>query len=137
MSEYELVTLFNSHIETMIAIFMAFVSTTSAFLIVTYLAATEFPRFLARVTVGLYSITSLTLMGIGERQAATIIGLRSQMEGVVFWHPAVYEAEWILPTALYSIIVTMLFLFVSSLWFFFFTRQRIETPPNQSLEVDA
>lgn len=122
MSEYELVDLFNSLVQGMLAIFMAFVSTTSAFLVATYLAARKFSPFLAWVTVGLYSVTALTLIGLEQRQAVTLVDLRGRMSRVADWHPAVYEAEWIAPTATYSIVVLMLLLLASSLWFFFYTR---------------
>jgi len=123
MDEYQIVDLFNSHVETLIAIFMAFVSTTSAFLIVTYLAASEFPTILARVTVGLYVITSVTLMGIGEREAATLLALRARMVGVATWHPVVLEPEWIAPAASYAMVSVMALLLISSMWFFIYTRR--------------
>ena len=123
MSEYELADLFNSHVQTVITIFMAFVSTTSAFLIVTYLAAKEFSSFLTRVVVALYTISSLMLIGITQRQTQVIVGLRGEMEGVATWHPAVYEPEWIMPTAFSSVVIVMGLFMMGALWFFAFTRK--------------
>ena len=111
MSEYELVDLFNSLVQGMLAIFMAFVSTTSAFLVATYLAAPKFSRFLARVTVALYAVTALTLIGLEQRQAQTLVDLRTRMRDVIDWHPASYEAPWIAPTATYSVVGLMVLLF--------------------------
>ena len=126
MSEYELVDLFNSLVQGILAIFMAFVSTTSAFLVATYLAAPKFSPFLARVTVGLYAITGLTLIGLEQRQAQTLVDLRRRMLTVIDWHPATYESEWIAPAATYSIVALMVLLLVSSLWFFVYTRRQVQ-----------
>ena len=123
MSEYELVDLFNSHVQGILAIFMAFISTTSAFLVATYLAGRKFSSFLARVTMSLYVMSSLVLIDISERQATTLIDLREEMRGAASWHPAVYEADWIAPTSAYSLIVLMVSLLISSLWFFAYTRR--------------
>lgn len=125
MSEYELVDLFNSHLETLLAIFMAFVSTTSAFLVATYLAAREFSSGLGKVVVALYSITSIVLMGIAQRQSVVCVDIRGEMEQSVTWHTAVYEPSWIMPTGFFSVSVVMAALFLSALWYFFHTTTRI------------
>jgi hypothetical protein len=126
MSPYELADLFNSQAAFLLAILMGFVSTTSAFLAVTYLAGKEFTSFIRIMTLMLYSITSILLMALAQRQSAVLVGLRSQMEGVLTWHPAVYEANWIMPTAFYSTVFVMAALFISSIWYFLYTSKTDE-----------
>ncbi len=101
MSEYEVVDLFNSHAETLLTILMGFISATSAFLIVAYLVAKELSAFLASVAMALYSIASLVLMALAERQGTALVDLRGQMRQILSWHPGTYEDQWIMPTAFF------------------------------------
>ena len=131
MSDYELVDIFNSNVEVLLALFMAFVSATSAFLVVAYLAAKELSSFLLKVAISLYSITSFLLMGIAERQGAVLIGIRNQMGESLSWHPAVYETQWIMPTLFRSVVIVMALLYASSIWYFFHARNVANDTPGK------
>ena len=127
MSETDilLVELFNSNAQTLFEVFFGFVSATSAFLVASHLAGPHVSNSLSRVAVALYAITSLILIGNIQRQGLVMLGIREQMEAVTAlqWHPAVYEAEWIFPFFVFGSPVVESFLFVASLWFWFYTRR--------------
>lgn len=53
MSGYELLDVFNSHLSAVISFFLAYISATSAFLIVAYLAAPQLPSLVVRLVIGL------------------------------------------------------------------------------------
>jgi hypothetical protein len=55
MSDYELVDAFMRHVGVIMVFFMAFLSATSAFLVVVHLAAAAIPKLLVRVTVTVYT----------------------------------------------------------------------------------
>ena len=134
MSEIDLalVEAFNSHLETMLTIFLGYVSATSAFLVVAHLAATELSTILARFVNSLYSITTLALAGITQRQGEVILGIRSQMGEVLSWHPAVYEPAWVLVMFMRSPFVVMVLIYAGSIWYFRYARNKVGTSSRTS-----
>ncbi len=130
MSEIEilLVELLNTNATTMIELFFGFISATSAYLVVSHIAAQELSTALVKVTVALYSVTAAVLIGGTQRQGMVLFGIREQMEKVpsLTWHPAVYEADWIFPTIIYGMPMVESLLFVSSVWYFFHARNTNE-----------
>ena len=117
-----LVDLLSSNAMIAIEIFFGFISATSAFLVVGYLAAKELSAPLLKVAVALYSVTSFVLIFAAQRQGLVLVGIREQMGSNLTWHPAVYEAQWIFPTVIFGMPVVMTLLFVSATWYFLHAR---------------
>ncbi|MGD9603449.1 MAG: hypothetical protein AB7O21_06110 [Gammaproteobacteria bacterium] len=124
MTEYELTNAFLSHAGLLLTYFMAFVSATSALLVVAYFAGTNLPVLLSRVVVGIYASTSLFLMTSFQRQSALFLAVREQMRPHVDWHTAVTEPAWILPTMLWLGLATMLAVFAGGIWYFYAARNQ-------------
>lgn len=79
MSDYEIADLISSHVETILAFLMAFVSLTSAFLVAAYFGKERLDRFLLFLIAGLYSLGSIFLIFVSRQIGYIIEGLRSQM----------------------------------------------------------
>ena len=126
MSETDilLAELFNSTVSTMVQIFFGFISATSAFLVVAHLASKEMYKALAIVTVALYVVASVVLIGGTNRQSLIVFGIRDLLKqsNVMQWHPAVYEAEWIFPTLMHGIPIVETLLFFDAIWYFLHAR---------------
>ncbi|MFT4562829.1 MAG: hypothetical protein ACI9BW_002576 [Gammaproteobacteria bacterium] len=127
MSEFELTETFLNHVELSMNYFMAYLSATSAFLVVAYMAGSEIPRFLARVAVMIYSLASIYLIIAFQRVAAIYVGVRDEMRGTVEWHPAIYEPSWLIPSVAWLAVVVMVLVYVCSIWFFYHVRINAHT----------
>ena len=123
MSENDFAILFAVHAEAVITILFGFVSITSGFLAAAYLVARTIPKMLAAVLVGLYSVAGLALIGYCERHAQLLMAIRDQLKDIgANWHTAVIENQLINPVLSYTLIVSMLTIYIASVWFFFYAR---------------
>ncbi len=124
MSGYELLDAFDSHLASVISFFVAYISATSAFLVVAYLAAPRLPSLVARLVVGLYSLTAVFFLMIFQRHWTSMLTIRDQMgDAGLSWYPAVYEPPWVLPTAMWVGVIVMSILYVGSVWYFVSARR--------------
>ena len=124
MSGYELLDSFDSHLASVISFFLAYISATSAFLVVAYLTAPQLPRLVARLVVGLYSLTAVFFLMIFQRHWTSMLTIRDQMADTgLSWYPAVYEPRWILPITMWFGVIVMSVLYVGSVWYFVSVRR--------------
>ncbi|MEH6543718.1 MAG: hypothetical protein V7721_07230 [Porticoccaceae bacterium] len=125
MSESEIANLFIGHVDSFVTILFGYFSITSAFLVASYLAARTIPTLLAYVMVSLYSTVALALIGYAQRHGVVAVALRNELKQLgVDWHTAATEPSIILPTLQNMMVVSMLVIFVASIWYFFYARNR-------------
>ena len=77
MTDYELVELFAGTLGTLIEVVMAFISATSAFLIVIYLAGDELPLFLKNLITAIYFSSGLFFIVLFQRTVTMEIDIRN------------------------------------------------------------
>ena len=128
MSGYELLDAFDSHLSSVISFFVAYISATSAFLVVGYLAAKDLPALVARLAISLYSLTAIFFLAVFQRHWTSLLTIRSQMRDAgLVWYPAVYEPQWIIPTTLWTGVFVMAVLYAGSIWYFISARRGTAT----------
>ena len=118
MTDYELADLLVSQIDSFLSFFMAFVSLTSAFLIAAYFGSEKLRGSLTVLITGLYSLSSIFLIMVTQRMAATLIAIRDQMGESLSWHPAYSEPEFFQPFILQFAVVLMVCAYLGSMWYF-------------------
>ena len=119
MTEFELTDAFTSNLDVVMTFFMAYLSATSAFLAVAYVAGPKIPGTLSTLVVSVYSLASTFLIFSFQRQAAVIVAIGEQMRALgVSWHPAVYQPVWVVETAAWLAVAMMSLLFAASMWFY-------------------
>ena len=132
MSAYELTDAFMNHVQLGMTFFMAFLSATSAFLMVAYLAGCNLPSYLAKVVVSIYTLASIFLIFSFHRISSIFIAIRDEMHGIANWHPAVYEPQAIIQVVQWLVVVIMILLYLSSLWYFHHVRINGVLPDNNA-----
>ena len=130
MNEIDLADAFTNNIGVIMAFFMAYLSATSAFLAVAYIAASEIPTVLSRLIVSIYILASV-FMGVSfQRTLEFAISLREQMRlQEMLWHPAVSEPAWLLVSASWVGVAVMVLIFVASIVFYFHARRPAASNP--------
>ena len=124
MTEFELTDSFINALDVLMTFFMAYLSATSAFLAVAYLAGSNIPSSLSKVVVSVYSLASTFLIFSFQRAGAMLIGLAEQMRSLnMTWHPAVYQPHWALEGALWLAVTVMVLVFAASMWFYLHVRK--------------
>ena len=118
MTAFELTTLFASHLELLIAILMAFISVTSAFLVALYFMDSKLGTILKILIAGLYILSSLFLIGVFQRTSDLLIQIRTNLTAKVIWHTASTESEWILPAFLGAGLILQILLFLGAMGYF-------------------
>lgn len=125
MSEAEFANLWVEHTGAIFSAVFGFASIASGFLAATYLVASTIEKALANVVVFFYTVIMLALIGGIQRHGATLMGIRDQLVSAnAQWHPAVTEPQILLPLLTNSIVIGMLAIFASSLWYFFHVRRK-------------
>jgi hypothetical protein len=117
MSEFELTDALSTQISLAITFFMAYLSTTSAYLAVTYVAGNELPRSLARTILAIYVLAAYFLVISFQRVLTFAIAIQDKMATSVDWHPVAHEPAWLLPTSMWIIVSVMVMLSVASIWY--------------------
>jgi len=124
MSEYELADAFQSHVQMLGTFFFGFLSATSAYLVVVHLTSREIPKFLARITIAIYTAASIFLIASFQRQSSLLLDIRGLMKEKLPWHTAVYEPQWVMPIIIWLAVGLMTSLFVSSIWYHLHSRKK-------------
>jgi hypothetical protein len=125
MSDFELLDAFMSHGAVSLTFFTAFISATSAFVVVAYLAGKNLPSSVANITVAIYSVASIYFVSSFQRLTTSLIAIRDQMSDTLAWHPAVSEAEWVLHGLAWSGFIATGILYFSAIWYFYHVRMKI------------
>ena len=123
MTEFELAEIFISYVEMALTYFMAFISATSAIVVVAHMVGGEMTRALANVVILIYTVASLYLGASFERVTNAVIVIRDQMDPTLTWHPAVTEPQWVLKILYWSGVGATIVLYTTAMWYFFHVRK--------------
>lgn len=125
MSPYELADLWVTHMTFLLSVFLAFISATSAFLIVATLKGRELQNFLYRLILYLYLIASVFFLLFFVKVSEGLFNLRTQMIDLeMIWYNVVYENQMILPVILSLGVLIMISLITGSVWYFNSVREK-------------
>ena len=124
MTAYELVDAFNSTSNSTLSFVLAYISATSAFVVIAHIASNELPAYIARLATAIYTFVAVFLIGATERSLRLLVSIREQMPGVVDWHLAVVEPRWFLPSFSVAALVVMCALYAASVWYFVYLRKK-------------
>ena len=125
MTQYELIDLWVTHWNFAVTAFVAFLSATSALLIVATLKGKELEKNVYRLVVYLYLAATIFFIGLFAKISEGIINLRGQLHEVsATWYNVVYEPQFIAPSLLVTALVVQALLAGGSLWYFRSTRRR-------------
>jgi hypothetical protein len=130
MSQAELITLWVTHMNFLLVLFVAFMSATSAFVIVAHVKGTELHPMASRLVRYLYVVASVFFLVFMGKVSESILNIRGQMHKAnMDWYNVVYEPQFVLPLILIIGMVVVISLVVGSLWFFSSVRKgRDESP---------
>ena len=117
MTDYEIADLIISHVESILAFLMAFVSLTSAFLVAAYFGKGKLSGLLTRLIAGLYSLGSAFLIFVTFRLGDINEGLRSLMGESMQWHVAYTAHSWEMPLSKYFLMSAMCLAYASAMWY--------------------
>ena len=124
MTEYELLDVFNSYLNSTFTFFVSYLSATSAFLAVAYIVGKNLQPILVKLVIGIYSLSAIYFIVIFQRHWTSLIGIREKMIGVeLSWFPAAAEPHVFLPAAMWIGVTIMLVLYVGSIWYLFSIRR--------------
>ena len=124
MNEYGLLDAFNQHLGTTVSFFVSYISATSAFLVVAYLAGKQLPPIVAKLAIGLYSLTAVFFMALFQRHWTSLMSVRDKMHDMdLSWYPAVYESQWFMPITMWIGVMVMAVLYAGSVWYFISARR--------------
>jgi len=123
MADYELVDLWLTHLTLAISVFVAFLSATSALLVVAHFKKGGLQKPVYWLALSLYSVAVLFFVILFAKTSEGAINVRGQMhESDLHWFNAVYEPQFIAPLVLGLGIVVQIALAAGSLWYFRSTR---------------
>jgi hypothetical protein len=123
MTDYELVDLWVTHWALAMSVFVAFLSATSALVIVAHLKGAHLERSVYRLTVSIYSVAAVFLIVLFAKIAEGALNVRGQMhESDLQWFVAAYEPQFTAPSVLALGVIVQIALAVGSLWYFRSTR---------------
>lgn len=119
MTDFELVDLWLSHWVLAMSVFVAFLSATSALVVVANLRGAELPPLAYRLAVNIYSVAAVFLITVFGKIAEGMLNVRTQMhERDLQWFNAAYEPQFIAPTLLTIGVIVQIALAIGSLWYF-------------------
>lgn len=125
MSQYELIDLWVSHIGHAITVFVAFLSATTAYLIVAHFKGGELRQSLYRIVTALYCFGAIFFMLLYAKSLEAAINIREQARlAEIDWYNAVYEPPMIALIAFSMGFVVQAVLAAGSVWYFRSTRSR-------------
>ena len=124
MNEYELSDVWLGHMHFLVTVFVAFLSATSALLIVANLKGKDLQPAVFKLVMYLYSVSAIFFVLFFTKVSESRFYVRGQMvEAGLVWFNAVYEAEFVLFLLLGMGILIMISLAVGSVWYFISTRR--------------
>jgi len=125
MTQYEFIDLWIMHLEFALTVFVAFLSATSAFLIVAHFKGGELRQSLYRIVTALYcvAVVFFVLMYAKGLQAAIDIREQARLAGMD-WYNIVYESEMMAPFTFATGFIVQVILAIGSVWYFRSTRRQ-------------
>ena len=127
MSQFELLEAWLGHSNFLLSVFVAFISATSAYLIVANVKGQELHRNIFVLVSSLYLLASVFFILFYIKVAESMLNLRGQMrETDMSWYNVVYETQFIFPTIVAIGGILMICLVVGSIWYFFHLRKKGE-----------
>jgi len=128
MSQSELVGLWVTHMDFLVVLFVAFMSATSAFVIVANIKGKDLSSPACRLVRWLYVVASVFFLVFMGKVAESILNLRGQMLAAnMEWYNVVYEPQFILPLILVIGFIVAVSLVVGSLWYLRFVREESDS----------
>jgi len=125
MSQYELIDLWVTHITHAITVFVAFLSATTAYLIVAHLKGGEIRQSLYRIVTALYCVGAVFFVVMYAQSLVAAINIREQARlAEMDWYNAVYEPPMIAPIVFTTGFIVQVILAVCSVWYFRSVRSR-------------
>ena len=125
MSHYELVDLWITHITFAMTVFVAFLSATSAFLIVAHFKGGQLRQSLYRIVTALYSVAAAFFLLLYAKTLEAAMDVREQARlADMDWYNIVYEPGMMAPFIFTTGFVVQVLLAVGSVWYFRSTRSR-------------
>jgi len=124
MTPAELISLWVTHMNFLLVLFVSFMSATSAFVIVAHVKGKELHPVAYKLVRYLYVVASAFFLVFMGKVAESILNLRGQMrEAGMDWYNVVYEPQFILPLILITGMIVVISLAAGSLWFFHSVRK--------------
>jgi hypothetical protein len=125
MSQIDLANVWITHLNFAITLFVAFLSATSALLIVAHFKGSELQRSLYRIITALYCVSAVFLLLMFGKTLEAALDIRGQMvEAEMVWYNTVYEPQMVAPTVFTIGLFTQVLLAAGALWYFRSTRRR-------------
>ena len=125
MSQYELVDLWITHLTLAMTVFVAFLSATSAFLIVAHFKGKEFRQALYRIVTALYCVAAAFFLLMFAKTSEGALDIREQaILAEMDWYNIVYEPQMIAPIVFTIGFIVQVLLAVGSVWYFRSTRNQ-------------
>ncbi len=123
MSEYELLDLWITLLNFAVTVFVAFLSATSALLVVAHLKGDELSPTLFRLVTALYCVAAAFFLIMYAKTSEGALNVRGQMQAAgMDWHNTVYEPQFIAPMLLIIGFFVQLLLAGGAVWYFRSTR---------------
>lgn len=127
MSPTDLIDLWVTHMDFLLVLFVAFMSATSAFVIVVNVKGKDLHPTACTLVRSLYVVASIFFLLFMFKVAESILNIREQMHTAnMDWYNVVYEPQFILPFILVSGLIVVVALVAGSLWYFSFVRRNQE-----------
>lgn len=124
MTEYELLDLWIALLEFAVTVVVAFLSATSALLIVAHLKGDRLSPALFRMVTALYCVAAAFFLVMYGKTSEGALNVRGQMQAAgMEWHNTVYEPQFIAPMLLGVGFVVQLLLAIGAVWYFRSTRR--------------
>ena len=125
MSQYELVDLWITHLTLAMTVFVAFLSATSAFLIVAHFKGKGFRQALYRIVTALYCVAAVYFLLMFAKTSEGALDIREQaILAEMDWYNIVYEPQMIAPIVFTIGFIVQVLLAVGSVWYFRSTRNQ-------------
>ena len=133
MTPSDLITHWIEHMNFLVTLLLAFLSSTSAFLIVANVKGRDLPKQLCTLILFLYCFASVFFLGFMSKVAEGIFNLRNQMhEAGMSWYVVVYEPQGILPSLFIVGALIMISLMIGSVWYLLSLRRSAKIRPALS-----
>lgn len=124
MTDFELVDLWLSHWVLAMSVFVAFLSATSALIVVANLKGADLQPFVYRLVVNVYAVAAVFLIVVFAKISEGMLNVRTQMhEHNLQWFNAAYEPQFIAPVILTLGVIVQVALAIGSLWYFRLTHK--------------
>jgi len=102
----------------LLVLFVAFMSATSAFVVVANIKGKDLSPPACKLVRYLYVVASMFFLVFMGKVAESILNLRGQMHAAnMEWYNVVYEPQFMLPLILITGLVVVVSLIVGSLWY--------------------